>query len=41
MLRAFILQSRTKFMKQYQEIKQDRTGHENFDIFISVIFDHW
>ena len=32
------LQSRTKFMKQ--EIKQNWTGQENFEICFCVIFDH-
>ena len=34
------LQSRTKFMKQCQEIKQNWTGQGNFEIFFCVIFDH-
>ena len=35
-----ILQSRTKFMKQCQEIKQNWTGQENFEICFCIIFDH-
>ena len=34
------LQSRPKFMKQYQETKQNWTKRENFDICFCVIFDH-
>ena len=34
------LQSWTKFMKQCQEIKQNWTGQENFEICFCVIFDH-
>ena len=30
----------TKFMKQCQEIKENLTGQENFEILFSVIFDH-
>ena len=33
-------QSRTKFMKLCQEIKQNWTGQENFEICFCVIFDH-
>ena len=34
------LQSRTKFIKQCQEIKQNWTGSENFEICFSIIFDN-
>ena len=34
------LQSRTKFMKQCQEIKQNWAGQENFEICFCVIFDY-
>ena len=37
---ALNLQSLTKFMKQCQEIKQNWTGQENFEICFCVIFDH-
>ena len=33
-------QARTKFMKQCQEIKQNWTGQENFEICFCVIFEH-
>ena len=33
-------QSWTKFMKQFQEIKQNWTEKENFQIYPCVIFDH-
>ena len=33
-------QSKTKFMKQWQDIKQNRTGQENFEISICIISDH-
>ena len=35
---GYYRQSRTKFMKQCQEIKKNWTGRENFDICLSVIF---
>lgn len=37
--RKFI-QSRTKFMKQSQEIKRNWTGQKNFEIWFCIIFDH-
>ena len=30
----------TKFMKQWQEIKQNWTGQENFEICFYINFDH-
>ena len=34
------IQSWIKFMKQCQEIKQNWTGQENFEICLCVMFDH-